>query len=383
MLPTTPARGSAVKRKNLAHETPRGKTSRRLDVPSSPVPVPSSPIQTPRKPFSSAPLEAATPFSKRNAAGETIEVLNPHIPKPTLPLADAFYDSRVKFVFRMDIKNFAYRPMYQKLTEASEVQDERIDEFATAIQEHYSLDDAVFGDPSITSPSEIVAVGRIVSDSLEGKFNPSSILLESSRMTGAGARTPLKLDKISSFAFFPGQIVAVKGVNSSGTYFQVHEVMDPPRLPSASTSTAELAATAECLAAGPVSVFIASGPYTTQDNLNFEALDELCTKAAEQQPDVVIFAGPFIDSEHPLVQAGEFDLEDIDMANDGTIEDLFCQKISRKIQRIKNSMVIMIPSLRDAVSRHCSFPQEQLKRRPLELPSVCPSLPSPRYTMSN
>ncbi|KAF8544814.1 DNA polymerase alpha subunit B N-terminal-domain-containing protein [Trichophaea hybrida] len=377
MLPTTPARGSAVKRKNVAYETPRGKTSRKLDIPSSPAPALSSPMQTPHKPFSSGPPEAATPFNQRNAAGETIEVLNSHIHKPTLPLKDVSYDSRVKLLLRMEHKNFAYRPMYQKLMEASEVQDERIDEFATAIQEHYSLDDAVFGDPSIASPSEIVAVGRIVSDSLEGKFNPSSILLESSRMTGAGARTPLKLDKISSFAFFPGQIVAVKGVNSSGAYFQVHEVMDPPKLPSAATSTAELAAIAERLADGPMSIFMASGPYTTQDNFNFEALDELCTKAVEQQPDVVIFTGPFIDSEHPLVKAGEFDLEDTNMMNDGTIEDLFCEKISRKIQRIKNSMVIMIPSLRDAVSNHCSFPQEQLKRKHLGLPSNVKCLPNP------
>jgi DNA polymerase alpha subunit B len=95
----------------------------------------------------------------------------------------------------MEIKNFSYRPMYQKLTEASEIQDERIDEFSAAIQEHYNIPEESFGDPSIASPTEIVAVGRIVSDSLQGRLNPSSILLESSRMTGAGARTPLKVDK--------------------------------------------------------------------------------------------------------------------------------------------------------------------------------------------
>jgi len=374
MLPTTPVRG-AMKRKNFANETPRtGKTSRILDNPSSPVAM-ASPSRTPHKPSSAAPLEAITPFRQRNNAGETIEVLNPQISKPTLPLDGAIWNSRVNFMFNMEIKHFSYRPMYQKLSEASETQDERIDEFAMAIQEHYSLPDDAFGDPSIASPTEIVAVGRIVSDSLEGKFNPSSILLESSRMMG-GMRTPLQLLEVSSFAFFPGQILAVKGVNSSGRYFQVHEILEPPKLPPASTPVSVLAAHAKRLDAGPVSVFIASGPYTSNDNLDFEALEELCAKCAEQQPDAVILTGPFIDSAHPLVQTGDFDLEDGN--EDGTIEDLFRQKISRKLQQIQNSMIFLIPSLRDAVSKHTAFPQEGLKRKFLDLPPVRPPLsPAP------
>jgi DNA polymerase alpha subunit B len=364
MLPTTtPGRASALKRKQGIHETPpRGKTSRALDT--------SSPIRTPTKNGTASVVEPITPFSKRRNANETIEVLNPHIQKPTLPLPDASYTSRVRFLFNMEIKNFAYRPMYQKLTEASETQDERIDEFAAAIQERYSLSDEAFGDPSATSPSEIVAVGRIVSDSLEGRFNPSSVLLESSRMTGAGARTPLKLDKVQRLAFFPGQILAVKGVNSSGLYFQVNEVLEPPKLPPASSTTDDLADAAQRLSAGPLSIFIASGPYTTDDSLQFEALEELCNNAVEQQPDVVIFSGPFIDSEHPLIQAGDFDLEGVDEMNDGTVEHLFRERITKQISRIKSSMVIIIPSLRDAVSKHLAFPQDRFNKKGLELLNV-------------
>lgn len=381
MLPATPVRGSAAKRKYPQETTPWGNPSRTLDTPSSPLPAAaahSSPVRTPLKPpAAAAPGEAATPFSQRRGAGDTLEVLNQHIPKPVLPLPDDPYDSRVKFLFNTEIRNFAYRPMYQKLSEASEVHDERIDEFAAAIQEHYELTDDAFGDPAFASPAEVVAVGRIVSDSLEGKLNPSSVLLESSRMTGAGGRVPLNLDRLASFAFFPGQVVAVRGVNASGSHFQVHQVLDPPKLPPAATPTAELAATADRLAAGPLTVFVAAGPYTTQDNLEFEALDELCTRAADQRPDVVILAGPFVDSEHPLVRAGDFDLHDVDAANDGTVDDLFRERISRRIQRITHSMVLLIPSLRDAVSRHCSFPQERLKHKPLKLPDVRIFFPLP------
>ena len=277
----------------------------------------------------------------------------------------------------MEIKNFSYRPMYQKLAEASEVQDERIDEFAQAIQEHYQIRDEELGDPSVASPSEIVAVGRIVSDSLEGRLNAQSVLLESSRMTGGGARTPLKLDAVSSFAFFPGQIVAVRGTNSSGNYFAVSQILTPPQLPVASSPPDELAETAERLEAGPVSIFIASGPYTTDDNLLFESLDAICDKAAAQQPDVVILTGPFIDSEHPLVRDGDFDLESVDETQGGTLEDLFRERISRRIRRITNSIVILIPSLRDAVSKHLAYPQEGFRKKTLDLPPNAKCLPNP------
>jgi DNA polymerase alpha subunit B len=283
----------------------------------------------------------------------------------------------------MEIKNFSYRPMYQKLMEASEVQDERIDEFAQAIQEHYQIRDEELGDPSVASPSEIVAVGRIVSDSLEGRLNAQSILLESSRMTGAGARTPLRLDAVPSYAFFPGQIVAVRGKNSSGNYFAVSEILRPPQLPVASSSLEDLTETAERLRAGPVSIFIASGPYTTEDNLLFESLDAICDKAAEQQPDVVILTGPFIDSDHPLVRDGDFDLETADPNEGGTLEDLFRERIARRIRRIANSLVILIPSLRDAVSKHLAFPQEGFRRKLLDLPPVSFPYPTRRLQSTN
>ncbi|KAL8945969.1 MAG: hypothetical protein Q9183_007973, partial [Haloplaca sp. 2 TL-2023] len=97
--------------------------------------------------------------------------------------------------------------MAMHLSEASEVLDDRIDEFQSLIQTHHGLDDSVFGNAAAQGTNEIIAVGRIASDSPEGKLNPASILLEMSRRTGAGLRVPLKVDSLS-YEFFPGQIVA-------------------------------------------------------------------------------------------------------------------------------------------------------------------------------
>ena len=252
ILPATPTRAmpGTMKRKQLAHETPLAKTSRMGDYPPSPAGAVTTPANNLFKDTTTnAPLEA---FKQRSNAGESVWCINENIPKPNLPISGASYETRAPFRFNMDANLFRYRTMYQKLSEASEAHDELIDALSDAIQVHYKLPNDAFGDPAIGSPSEIVAVGRIVSDSLEGKFNPSSILLETSRMVGAGARTPLKLDNLASFSFFPGQIVAVRGVNSSGKYFQVHEVLEPPMRAPASSSSEELVETAERLATGPL-----------------------------------------------------------------------------------------------------------------------------------
>lgn len=79
-----------------------------------------------------------------------------------------------------------------------------------------------------------MVVGRIVSDSevVAPKLNDGSIVLESSRMMGSGARVPLKFDsnfKIrrgrSTAGFFPGAIVALKGRNGGGGWFSISEVL--------------------------------------------------------------------------------------------------------------------------------------------------------------
>lgn len=305
-------------------------------------------------------------------------MLNEHIPKPDLPLPESSLDAdrtawraRINLVGNMEVKKFMYRPMHQKLSEASEIQDERIDEFMSKIQEHYEFASQQFGNPSTASPSEIVAVGRIVSDMPDGKLSPSSVLLESSRSMGAGSRVRLKLDGIRSYSFFPGQIVAVKGVNASGKYFAVKEILEIPPLDTPVSSIKTLVDNSSRLSAGGLNVFIASGPYTTDDNLDFESLDEICNQAAELCPDILILAGPFIDSQHPLIQTGDFDLEFPDRARDGgTLEDLFRERITPKIRRVQQTTVILVPSVRDLVSKHVSFPQDSLKKRALDLESV-------------
>lgn len=59
---------------------------------------------------------------------------------------------------------------------------------------------------TISVQSNIMAVGRICCEDVEGKLNEQSIMLESSRFMGMGKRVKLNLGNLSGFSLFPGQV---------------------------------------------------------------------------------------------------------------------------------------------------------------------------------
>ncbi|KZF26649.1 DNA polymerase subunit alpha B [Xylona heveae TC161] len=382
LMPSTPrhvaASGTATSAKRRsAFETPASKASKN-NVFSSPSEIKPSPRQG-----DIGGSGATVPFSERPNAGQTIESLNSHLPEAESPVAPSA-EPRIKLTANTDLKKFSYRPMAMHLSEASEVLDDRIDEFMALIQTHNKLEDNAFGNPATQSTSEVIAVGRIASDTLEGKPNSASLVLETSRRMGAGLRVPLKVDSLARFEFFPGQIIAVRGVNASGDYFTVHEVLDIPLLPMAASNAEVLDSCNERLRGGadsdesdsapPLSILVASGPFTAEDNLDFEPLHALCDRASATYADSIVLVGPFLDVEHPLVASGDFDLPDDSRIepDKATMTDVFRVLIGAPLRRlaenVPNITIIMIPSIRDVISKHVSWPQDSFPKKELGLP---------------
>ncbi|RAL14601.1 DNA-directed DNA polymerase alpha subunit POL12 [Aspergillus homomorphus CBS 101889] len=324
-------------------------------------------------------------FSERPHPGETIETINSHLSLPETPIAP-YAEARIKPTANTDLKKFGYKPMAMRLSEVSEILDDRIDEFTALFQKQYESQEITFGSAATQSTSEIVAVGRIASDSMEGKLNPASLVLETSRRTGAGVRVPLKLDSVPSANFFPGQMVALRGINASGNYFSVKEVLPTPLLPPAASSIVSIESINDRLdAAGssPLNILLASGPYTADNNLAFEPLKEICRKAAESYADGVILMGPFLDVEHPLLASGDFDLPEIPGLDPdtATLTTVFRHCIAAPLQRLAQAVpsitIVLVPSVRDAVSKHVSWPQEQLPKKELGLPKQARMVSNP------
>lgn len=319
-------------------------------------------------------------FSERQNPGQIMETLNEHLSAVETPIAPPAVP-RIRLTANTDLKKFSYKPMAMHLSEASEVLDDRIDEFQSLVQSHHGLEDTAFGDPASRATNEIVAVGRIVSDTLEGKLNIASLMLETSRRRGAGLRVSLKVESVLH-EFFRGQIVAVRGINASGEYFSVNEVLEIPLLPPAAslpsaldTLNERLGVTEDTDTAGQaLNVLLASGPYTADDNLAFEPLNALCEKAATSYADFLIMVGPILDIEHPLLATGDFDLPDDPTIepDKATLNDVFRVLVGTPLrllaQQIPNITIVLVPSVRDAVNKHVSWPQEPFDKKVLGLP---------------
>ena len=320
-----------------------------------------------------------------------METLNEGLSQHEAPIAP-HAEARIKLTSNTDIKKFSYKPMAMHLSEASEVLDDRINEFMDLVQEHHKLDEGAFGNAASKSTNEIVAVGRIASDSAEGKLNAASMVLEMSRRTGAGLRIPVKFSSSISHQFFPGQIVAVRGINASGEYFSVSEILEVPLLPPKASDPSTIEHFMERLGmedaedSNPIhalNIITSAGPYTADDNLDFEPLHAICEKAAETCADVLILIGPLLDVEHPMVAMGDFELpEDFNVEPDkATLTDVFRAFISPPIKRLAQSIpnitIIIIPSARDAVNRHVSWPQEPTPKKELGLPKQVKTVPNP------
>ena len=108
----------------------------------------------------------------------------------------------------------------------------------------------------------------------------TSLILETSRRLGGGCRVPLNLSDIPSASLFPGQIIGVRGINASGSYLAVQEILLPTRLPCPDVIPSEL------LTRG-IRMIVASGPWGT-DQGGWEGFEEIVRIAQSEGVDVLI-----------------------------------------------------------------------------------------------
>lgn len=199
-------------------------------------------------------------------------------------------------------------------------------------------------------------------------MNENSVLLESSRCIGSGARVPLNLASVPHYSLFPGQIVMLEGVNPDGKCLHVKRFIQPenalikfPRLP-------EVYGQYEQFADGVLSVMIAAGPFTLDTSsktkeLDYSPLDSLLSAAVSKRPEVLILCGPFVDSENSAVRSGALQY---------LPDQIFHLEITLRLNELKEKCpeirVILVPSLKDLhSSADYIFPQPSLQNLKLEV----------------
>uniref|UniRef100_A0A2K5Q912 DNA polymerase alpha subunit B n=1 Tax=Cebus imitator TaxID=2715852 RepID=A0A2K5Q912_CEBIM len=228
----------------------------------------------------------------------------------------------------------SYKSMFQKLPDIREVLTCKIEELGSELKEHYKIEAFT---PLLAPAQELVTLlGQIGCDS-NGKLNNKSVILEGDREHSSGAQIPVDLSELKEYSLFPGQVVIMEGINTTGRKLvatKLYEVHNPQ------SSVLDFEQTM---------VLVACGPYTTSDSITYDPLLDLIAVINHDRPDVCILFGPFLDAKHEQVE---------NCLLTSPFEDVFKQCLRTIIEgtRSSGSHLVFVPSLRD-VHHEPVYPQ--------------------------
>lgn len=197
-----------------------------------------------------------------------------------------------------------------------------------------------------------------------------------------GARVEVDLSVLKqekqSYSLFPGQIVAVEGLNSSGRKLVAHRICEGAAMAPVESTVGELMKyhhDDSFQGGSPVQILTASGPFTCSDNLDYEPLLDLLNMVKQTKPDVVILTGPFVDMEHKSHKAGQATL--VFVSENGDKEEVmvsyevyFANQVAVLLEQLYEeddsiqTQFVLVPSLEDATAEWV-YPQAPFTdRRP-------------------
>ena len=281
-------------------------------------------------------------YSNRSNSGEIVVCLSE---TKNFNLIFTFESSKTcKILQTFESSQKRYKYMFQKTIDLCDILNDVVEEFAEVmLQQDVNIES--WAPCSAPGQGEINVIGRIKAESAT-RLSPIGIVLEGDRIHSFGRSVGLELSKLNEYSMFPGQIVAIKGTNPSGKKLVV-ESMHSPFIIDGKIHVAqpdEMTTSSQ----SKVSLIIASGPFTTSDNLIYQPLTDLINIVKKNCPDVTILIGPLIDANHQEVQSG-------------FLTESFSELSSKYFKTIRNELenftqIVFIPSVSD-VFHHPVYPQ--------------------------
>ncbi|KAM9849629.1 DNA polymerase alpha subunit B [Aulostomus maculatus] len=248
-----------------------------------------------------------------------------------------------------DTLRCSYKYMFQRLRDVQNVLTEKIEELGEGLRSHFNIEE--FSPVSLPAQDSITVVGQVCCDS-NGKLNAQSVLLETGPEQG-GQQVPVDLSELKEYSLFPGQVVVMEGMNTTGRKLMASKLFEGFPLPFYSADVKmEMDEASE-----PVSVLVACGPYSPSDSLTFDPLLDLINVIVRDRPDVCLLLGPFVDSKHEQVEKAQVT---------ETFEAIFTRCIESIVDGTKTvgCPLVFVPSQRD-IHHHFIYPQP-----PFTLPSL-------------
>ncbi|XP_036784059.2 DNA polymerase alpha subunit B isoform X1 [Manis pentadactyla] len=232
-----------------------------------------------------------------------------------------------------------YKSMFQKLPDIREVLTCKIEELGSELKEHYKIE--AFTPVLAPAQEPVTLLGQIGCDS-NGKLNNKSVILEGDREHSSGAQIPVDLSELKEYSLFPGQVVIMEGINTTGKKLVATKVYEGVPLPFHQPTDDDADFEQNM-------VLMACGPYTTSDSIMYDPLLDLIAVINRDRPDVCILFGPFLDAKHEQVE---------NCLLTSPFEDIFKQCLRTIIEgtRSSGSCLVFVPSLRD-VHHEAVYPQ--------------------------
>jgi DNA polymerase alpha subunit B len=314
------------------------------------------------------------PFSTRINSGQVIQQLHPELSTRGQFSSSTRRPLGLRCEVTQSVNDFdniahRYRYMYTTMNERSAALEKHLLNLQKDLCELNHIEEDIL--LPVNQPSQSMAwyCGRLCCEA-EGKMNAKSVMLEGSFKFSNGRRVMLDLSEVGNFSLFPGQIVLVEGINTSGKSIVVSKIIDgvkKPHLPVDSLKLDKFHKTTDFQNNQPLEVMVACGPFTTSDNLDYQPLDFLLQNVIRQKPDVLLLVGPFVDISQPTLSSGNVIIgSDVNDQHSASFEMVFVEKIVRdNLQALFNSEdeygvipthIVMVPSLLDG-HHEFVFPQ--------------------------
>ncbi|KAJ3587513.1 hypothetical protein NHX12_011110, partial [Muraenolepis orangiensis] len=253
----------------------------------------------------------------------------------------------------------SYKFMFQRLRDVRNVLTEKIEELGEELRSHFNIEE--FSPVALPAQDNITVLGQICCDS-KGKLNAQSVVLEASPEHG-GQQVPVDLSELKEYSLFPGQVVVMEGLNTTGRRLVASKLHQGLPLPFYTPEVKQ----EEDEVPEPVSVLVACGPYTPSDSLTFDPLLDLIMVIVRDRPDVCVLLGPFVDAKHEEIEKAQVT---------ETYEAIFSRCVESIVEGTKSvgCGLVFVPSQRD-IHHHFIYPQP-----PFTLPKLSKDQ-APRVTL--
>ncbi|KAJ8014897.1 hypothetical protein DPEC_G00020550 [Dallia pectoralis] len=240
------------------------------------------------------------------------------------------------------INNYKY--MFQRLRDVRNVLTEKIEELGDELRTHFSIGE--FSPVSLPAQDCVTVLGQVCCDS-NGKLNAQSVLLEAGPEQG-GQQVAVDLTELREYSLFPGQVIIMEGMNTTGRKLVASKLYEGVPLPFYS-SPIKQETDMDIDTPGQVMAMVACGPYTPSDGLTFDPLVDLINVIVRDRPDVCILLGPFVDAKHEQIEKAQLT---------ESFEAIFYRCVSSIIEGTKGvgCRLVLVPSQRD-VHHHFIYPQ--------------------------